>query len=323
MLTTPSDVGPSCLKATQTLVHSKSESKEDRTVTVAIPFARERIDFVRCALDSLLAQDHTNWRGIVLDDSPEGSAELASLVASYADLRLRYTRYDGPHGIGQAWNACLEAVETDLFSLLHTDDELEPWYISRMIRLAEQYPSAAMYFCRANIIDDQGSSCFSLADKIKDAITPNTEPVILTGADAIRSLAVGDFIICPTILYRNSQLGDRRFSTKHNFVLDLRFILEVLLDGATIVGTHDEAYRYRRHAAQWTSRVSASGHRFMEEIDVLREVEEIAEKRNWPRVRRAARLRSTLRLNIFYEIMRDLVGRQPRRAAEKARYLWR
>ncbi|MGB7047598.1 MAG: glycosyltransferase family A protein, partial [Candidatus Cybelea sp.] len=170
-------------------MHSKSESKEDRTVTVAIPFARERIDFVRCALDSLLAQDHTNWRGIVLDDSPEGSAELASLVASYADLRLRYTRYDGPHGIGQAWNACLEAVETDLFSLLHTDDELEPWYISRMIRLAEQYPSAAMYFCRANIIDDQGSSCFSLADKIKDAITPNTEPVILTGADAIRSLA--------------------------------------------------------------------------------------------------------------------------------------
>ena len=278
---------------------------------------------MKCALDSLFAQDYTNWRGIVLDDSPDASPELAALVVSYADSRLRYHRYDGPHGIGQAWNACLEAVETDLFSLLHTDDELEPWYISRMLRLAEQCPGATMYFCRATIIDDEGAPCFSIADKIKDVITPHAEPIVLSGADAIRALAVGDFIICPTILYRKYLLGSRRFSTKHNFVLDLRLILEALFEGATIVGTHDEAYRYRRHAGQWTSRVSASGYRFMEEIEVLREVEEMAVEQNWPRVRRAARLRSTLRLNVAYEIIRDLVRRQPRRAAEKARYLWR
>ncbi len=245
------------------------------TVTVALPYAKESLVFVERALASLQAQNHNNWRGIVVDDSPGGESRLVGLVESYNDPRLAYMRYEGPHGIGYAWNACADVSDTELLSILHTDDELEPTYLSRMLELAHGYPDAAMYFCRATIIDKAGKPCFSLADKAKDLITPRGEPIVLSGAFGVRALAVGDFIICPTILYRTALFKNLRFSTRHNFVLDLRFMLSALYEGATITGTRDRVYRYRRHAGQWTSAVSASGHRFSEEIEVLREVERI------------------------------------------------
>lgn len=294
----------------------------NRPVTVAIPFAREPIEFVRAALNSLLAQDHTNWVGVLLDDSPAGSPAVAQLVASYGDARLRYTRHEGTHGIGNAWNACMDHAQTELFCMLHTDDELEPSYLSGMLALADAYPQADCYFCAVAIIDENGKPCFSLPDAIKEVIAPKAEPMRLEDRSGVARLTVGDFILAPTIVYAKSKIGGRRFSPRHSMVLDLRFLLELLLDGGSIVGTHRRLYRYRRHATQQTSQLSASGKRFAEELEVFREIEHEAKARGWSFVRLLAIARPIFRLNAVYQLLRDLRARRTRAAANKLRYVF-
>src|SRR5579863_8963607 len=106
-------------------------------VTVGIPFAGGSIEYLRRALDSLTAQHFAAWQAVVLDDTPGGSEEAEALVRAWGDPRIAYLRNEGSHGIGNAWNACIEAARSELFCLLHADDELEPAYLSMMVDLAQ------------------------------------------------------------------------------------------------------------------------------------------------------------------------------------------
>lgn len=269
-------------------------------ITVTVPFAKEPLEFVRVALGSLIRQEFRDWNGVLLDDSLDGSDAVRKLVESYGDSRLRYIRHDGPRGIGNAWNACMNLARSEFYCILHTDDILEPAYLGEMLALANAHPEASTYFCSVTIVNEHGKPCFSLPDLVKEIIAPKGEPMILRGAGGVRSLTVGDFILAPTMLYRASQIRDRRFSSEHRMVLDLRFLLELLYDGGTIVGTHRRLYRYRRHGAQQTARLSASGQRFQEEFEVFQEIARESVQRDWNTVSLWARARPIFRLNALY-----------------------
>lgn len=278
------------------------------SITVALPYYNAPIEYVEVAIRSLLAQTISSWVGFVLDDSPDGSPAVEGLVRRFADKRLRYVRNEGPHGIGHAWNACRRVTQTELTTLLHTDDAFEPNYIQTIVELSEAFPEASIYFCGASIVDAHGRPCFSLPDRIKDYIRPKSEPIVLSGVHGCQAITVGDFIPCPTMTYRNSQ---RRFSGVYQFVLDWRFVLEELFAGNTIVGTHRKAYRYRRHNGQATSALSRSGKRFVEESEILDWIELEARARGWRSVASAAKRRMIFRLNVSYEMIRDTAARRP------------
>ncbi len=267
------------------------------TVTVAIPFAGGSIEYLRSALKSVATQDFATWQALVLDDTRGGSEEVASLVQSAGDPRITYLRNQGEHGIGNAWNACIETAKSELLCLLHADDELEPTYLSMMLGLASAHPDASLYFCGATIIDATGKQCFSLPDRVKDFIRTKGEPILLNGSRSIERLVIGNFIMCPTAMYRRSHIDGLRFSDRHRFVLDLRFNLGILFKGGLIVGTQRKAYRYRRHGAQATTLLSSTGDRFEEELELFRELDITAEGRGWRRVALAARTRPVFRIH--------------------------
>lgn len=268
----------------------------EAVVTVAIPYYREGLDYLTRATNSLQGQDFSAWRALIIDDSPLGERQIPSAMSSYKKP-IGYKRNVGEHGIGNAWNACIDGTDTELFCILHSDDQLEPTYLSRMIRLARRFPEASMYFCAATTIDPQGGKVFSLPDRVKDFICPRSEPIIVEGAKGVARLMIGNYIVCPTIMYRRSKIGTRRFSTSHRFVLDFRFTLGALFDGETIVGTHQRLYRYRRHEEQATAQLRKTDQRFQEELDLFREVERAAVDIGWNNVARWARMRPTFRIN--------------------------
>jgi len=255
------------------------------------------MQYLCSAWESLRSQDFLGWNALVLDDTPGGSPNLAELVGGWNDSRIAYRRNDGRHGIGAAWNACMEAIDGELFSLLHADDELEPDYLSTMVNLARDHSSAALYFCGATVVDAAGRPCFSLPDRTKDLIRAKGEPIVLSGAASIERLIIGNFIMCPTVMYRRSVVRGRRFSERHRFVLDLRFNLGVLFDGGLIVGTNRKAYRYRRHWAQATAQLATTGDRFAEELELFREIGKAASEQGWRRVAIAARTRPVFRIH--------------------------
>lgn len=274
-------------------------------LTFAVPVYDQTPAQLRGALASVLRQDGADWEAVVLDDGPGGAA-YRDVVEALADERVRYVKNPQSRGIGAAWNACVDAVRTDFYTILHADDELLPNYASTMLAFARAHPDGALYFCGAEIIDDGGRRMFNMADFVKDFIRPPGGEVCIAGEAGLTRLGVGNFIMCPTVMYRRERTAARRFSLDLRFVLDLDFMTGLLLDGERFYGTAAVAYRYRRHAGAATHQMARTGYRFDEEIAFYRGLAERLRAAGMPRARRAARLMPFVRLNIAYSALSDV-----------------
>jgi glycosyltransferase involved in cell wall biosynthesis len=292
------------------------------SLTIAIPFHRG-LDYLASAIESVLAQDRPDWRLFVSDDS-EQTGEVGELVGSYEDPRVAYHRNARNLGMVPNWNTCIDRAETDLVSLLHADDRLEPDYVAAMLELAERHPDAAACFCDARIIDARGRSRFSLADATKRFFVPSGErEYVLQGQRAVRALMRGNFIMCPTLCFRKSVLGPERFSDSWDQVQDLEFTTRLLMKGKSLVGATRPAYAYRRHEESATSRQSDSLLRFDEEFRLFDQVAARAEELGWSDVARVSRRKAIVRLHLLYRIARDAAILRPTSALEKLRFLLR
>jgi len=289
-------------------------------LTIAIPFFADS-DYLRTAIESVLAQDRDSWCLRVVDDgAPEEGA--ADVVRGFDDPRIVYLRNDPHLGMVKNWNRCLDLAETDLVTLLHGDDRLLPGYVSTLVDLARGHPEAAALFCAAEVIDGGGRPVFSLADRVKRFFVPaGAGPIVLRGSAALRALMAGNFIICPTLCFRRSVLRDRRFSDRWKQVQDLELTARLLMDGETLIGSRSVAYAYRRHRASTTERQSESLLRFEEEFDLFDLVAARAEQLGWQPAARVARAKLIVRLHLAYRMLRDLVRLRPSQAGRKLRFL--
>jgi glycosyltransferase involved in cell wall biosynthesis len=127
-----------------------ANADESPLVTVAIPTYR-RPDLLRRAIASALAQTYRNM-DIVVSDS-DASEEIASLVASYGDSRLRY-RHNGRQtpALENALELYREA-RGDLIATLHDDDEWEPDYLAAMVKPLVEDPTVVLTFADHWLID--------------------------------------------------------------------------------------------------------------------------------------------------------------------------
>jgi len=293
-------------------------------LTIAIPFFRGR-EYLQRAIESVRAQERAGWRLLVCDDGggePRAGEEIEALVASFGDDRLRYHRnLSGPDMV-RNWNRCLGLAETDLVSVLHADDQLLPGYAGLMLDLAPAHPEASAFYCEARIIDARGRPSFSLADAVKPWFRPAADdPTVLRGEPAVRALMAGNFIMCPTLCFRKSVLGDRRFSPDWRQAQDLEFTTRLLMDGESLVGSRQTAYAYRRHKDSATSRQSDSMLRFEEEVRLFDLVADRAEELGWLEAARVSRRKRIVKLHLLYRSLRELAALRPRAAATRLRFL--
>jgi GT2 family glycosyltransferase len=291
-------------------------------ITFAIPFHRG-LPWLREAIESVLAQDEPGWCCVVLDDRGEPSAEVERLVRSFAEPRLGHVMNPSTLGMAGNWNRGLDGATTDLVTLLHADDRLLPSYARVMLDLAARYPRAAGVCCNAQIIDAVGAPRFSFPDRFKRFLVPAGEPWALQGEAGLRALLRGDFVMCPTLCWRRSVLGPRRFEASWNQVQDLEFLTRLLLDGEAIVGTRATAYAYRRHAASATAQQTETLIRFEEESAIYDRLAAQSAARGWRGAARTARRKAILRLHLGFRIATDLAAGHPGRAIQKLRFLLR
>jgi glycosyltransferase involved in cell wall biosynthesis len=285
-------------------------------LTLAIPFHRG-LAYLREAIDSVRAQSDGRWQLQVLDDGgePGGAREL---VEGYADDRIAYRANERHLGMVASWNRCFDLAATGLVTLLHADDRLLPDYVALAIALADTHPEAVAVFCQAIVIGSDGRPVFSLPDRVKAALVPRgPEPLVLRGEDGLRALARGDFVFCPTLCYRKSVLGDRRFDDRWRQVQDLDLLARLILDGDALVGSRRAAYAYRRHTESATALQSESLLRFEEEFALLDELARRAEARGWSSAARVARHKTVVRLHLALRVASDLLRLRPGAARRK------
>jgi glycosyltransferase involved in cell wall biosynthesis len=289
-------------------------------ITFAVPYYRG-LDYFARAVASVTRQTAPDWRLLVCDDSPGGEA---GPVLDLRDERVRYVRNERTLGMAGNWNRCLDLADTDLVTLLHADDELLPDY-TRVLRAgAARYPACAALFCGARVIGPDGAPVFSLVDWVKRVLQPAGDaPRRLKGPRALARLLRVNSIMCPTVCYRRSVVGLRRFDSRWKCALDLAFFARLLAEGAELVGLPTVAYAYRRHSDNASAGYTESLLKFAEEAALYDELAAEAEARGWPEVARVGRSKLMVRLHLLFRIVRDATRGRLSAAWAKARLLAR
>lgn len=297
---------------------------QNSIITLAIPYYSNP-GLMAEAVESVLAQEDSRWRLLVVDDSP-GQAGLAELPPELArkfeiDPRFRYIRNERNLGMAATWNRCIELAQTELVTLLHSDDRLLPHYCSKMLEAAARHPTASALFCGAQIIDGTGRPVFSFVDGFKRFLIPQAThgDLVLEGERGCERLVRGNFIMCPTLCYRKSRLGLRRFDSEWRQVLDWDFTVGVLQAGGTIVGLREKLYAYRRHSSNTTTALTASAHRFREEFAICQRWVGEFTRMGWQSVAHAAQKKSVLKAHVLFRVLEDLIFLRFANAAKKLR----
>ena len=272
-------------------------------ITFGIPYYSGR-DYLVRAIKSVLAQQDVDWQAVVCDDGPDETVE--QLVREAGEGRVRYVRNPKNLGMAGNWNRCIDIAETDLVTLLHGDDELLPVYGASIVAALGRDPRAAAAFCRYDVIGPKSEHVFSLTDHVKALINParRTETV-LAGEAGMRKLVRANFIAAPSLCYRKSVLGERRFASTYKFVLDWEMTTRFLLDGDEIVGIPTVALHYRRHDDQATEQLTRGNLRFHEEIAFYDHMRALVEERGWTRCADIARHKYLTKLHIMYRVLRS------------------
>ncbi|MDI1254018.1 glycosyltransferase [Thermomonas sp.] len=124
-------------------------------ISIAIPIYNTA-RFLAAALDSLLAQDHPDWEGLLWDDgSTDGSAEIA---ADYARRDPRFHVLGGgcQNGNPYALANTLALARGDFVGVLDSDDVLEPNALSAMLHFMQENPGLGMAYSQHVEIDEAG-----------------------------------------------------------------------------------------------------------------------------------------------------------------------
>lgn len=274
-------------------------------ITFAIPFY-SGIEYLRQAIDSVLAQTLSNWELIVVDDAGP-SPEAERLIESHNDSRIRYYRNENNLGLAKNWNRCLELSNSKYTTILHSDDRLKPEYAKKILTIFKKHPTTSIVFCDADIIDSKGNSKFSIIDKYKKLITPVSKGgSILFGQTGLSAILKGNFIICPTICYSLERIKGERFDASWKMDVDLEFTTRLLLKGHSLLGISSSYYEYRRHCSNETNKLTENLVRFQEELKLYKIIEQKSLKLGWTHASSIAKNIKIIKLTLLYFIVADI-----------------
>jgi GT2 family glycosyltransferase len=275
-----------------------SQTQKPR-ITIAIPYY-SGLDFLRLAIESLLRQTNSDWLCIVVDDRGGESAE--DLVREFCSDKIRYVSNQTTLGLSANWNRAVELAETPLITIFHADDLMGETFIENTLNAFSQNPDIAATHCRARLIDYDGKTIKSIAQKIKDLINPRgtKNEILLSGNSGLCSLTFGDWIICPTLTYRTEVVQKLKFNTDLRFATDLEFLARLLFADLSILSRPAVDYSYRVHRNSQTTKMQIDGHRFLEEWAVISWIGRISRLRGWSRTSVVANSKPILRSHILF-----------------------
>ena len=269
---------------------------------VMLPYYGDSAHF-RTAVQSVIAQRHGNWRLVCVDDaSPDGTAR--EWIASLDDDRIVYHRNAVNLGIAANFQHCLDLVEADHFTVMGSDDVMLPGHLMHFAALMSRHPDVDVFQPGVEVIDEDGAPVRPLPDRIKSLRRPRTHDgeAILSGEELARSLTSANWAYFPSLLWRTRRARDIGFDQDFAISLDLGLLLDIALDGGTMLVTDALGFQYRRHRASASMSAARSGERFVQEARFYRHFAEKFRLRGWRRAERAARRYTISRLNALSEI---------------------
>lgn len=131
-------------------------AKSQPLVSIGLP-VYNGAEYLRGAIESLLAQDYTHFELIISDNnSSDRTGEICREFAA-KDSRIRYIRQEENHG--SPWNFAyvLDEAGGDYFMWAAHDDLWDPTYIRKCLEKIEVHPEAVLCCTEVNFIDGAGN----------------------------------------------------------------------------------------------------------------------------------------------------------------------
>lgn len=236
-------------------------------VTVVVP-AYNGSRYLATTIASLLAQSHRDFQMLVVDDRSDDDS--VAIARSFADPRLAVMVNSERRGLAGNWNVAQSLATTPYLLIAHQDDVYFSDFLARMMHLLDAHPNAFIAHARVQYLDSRGHTFRPAAARFKDRFWPKDEPYERAPASELEALQRGNYIICPSVLYRTSAVrAIGRFNESLTFVPDWEYWLRGLMQGFSIVGTHEQLMQWRRHESTTTLREEATLRRYDEEIALL------------------------------------------------------
>lgn len=131
-----------------------SQAEEPVRFSIVIPLYN-KAPYVRCTVESALAQTFTDLEVIVIDDgSSDGGAEL---LASIDDPRLRVVRQANA-GVSRARNRAISLARGEWVAFLDADDWKHPDFLASLVAAQESHPQVDAVATRyVNFQDSDGT----------------------------------------------------------------------------------------------------------------------------------------------------------------------
>lgn len=104
--------------------------------SVLLP-TRNRLEYLRLAIETVCRQDYQDWEIIVSDNASE--QDIACYVAALREPRITYLRTKRFVSVTTNWNNALDASTGDYVVMLGDDDALMPGYFKRVLQLIESH----------------------------------------------------------------------------------------------------------------------------------------------------------------------------------------
>lgn len=139
-------------------------------VSVVIP-TYNCAQYLRAAVDSVLAQHHKDFEVIVVDDGSTDGTEEA--LADYQG-KLRYVRTDNA-GVAAARNRGLTEAAGDFVAFLDADDWWDPWKLTVQLAALAAFPEAGLVFSDFSVSDLTGRQIIERGLRWKYGVVSDAE----------------------------------------------------------------------------------------------------------------------------------------------------
>lgn len=193
-------------------------------------------NFVEAAINSVLAQTHSDFELIVIDDcSTDQSASIINRLAA-KDSRIRFYRNQTRLGLFENYNKCMSLAKGDYIKPFAQDDLLAPQMVEQLLKLFSYNSDVVLASCARNWIDGEDKLLGGAYRSI-----PTASDIFFTGQRIARSklLQCSIFPIVnligepAAVLFPRNVIGNG-FDTRYKHLGDLEYWLRLLESGKFI-----------------------------------------------------------------------------------------
>ena len=169
------------------------------TVSVCIP-TYNRGSMLRDSIHSVLTQTFSDFELIISDNASEDDTE--SIVRSFSDERIRYSRNSSNIGVRHNWNRCLALARGKYIAIFPDDDIMLPENLARKVAVLAGHPHVGLVHSHYQVMDPCGRILTLNATKIPNGHRTLDGPQ--PGREVLVTLLGRNIIHESTVLFRRA-----------------------------------------------------------------------------------------------------------------------